>query len=346
MTKRMLITADGAGLRLDGAMLPLTPGMGLRGRRRLCGLGGVLVNGRPAAAAFRVRAGDVVELVEDDMPERAETPRADMRDGDPGRFAEPYVVCATEHLAALYKPAGLHTEVLAGKRDRSLQGLLPGLLSVTGEGWPRLVNRLDCPTSGLTMAALDPEGEAAWRIAQSDGRTEKRYLALLEGELKEERIVRQRLALKGRARVLVELADHPDVRRHTCLIPLAVMDEADSALFSEASPAASVRGRAGKFAGRVTLAGCVILKGARHQIRAHASAQGFPLWGDFRYGSSRASGASAGGGAEDPPRAEEERFFLHHGRIIMPEFSALCLPPWLSLLPEIAARAGRVWLES
>ena len=113
----------------------------------------------------------------------------------------------TGGLAALFKPAGVHCESLAGKPGASLASLLPDLL-----GKARLLNRLDCATSGIVMAALDAEGERVWKEAQDGGQTRKYYLVLLQGRLNGEHLVKERLILKGRERVLVEMAIHPDRR--------------------------------------------------------------------------------------------------------------------------------------
>lgn len=342
-----VVTPEEAGQRLDRVVARLVPEFGLRGRRRLCAEGRVMVNGVPGREAHKVHPGDVVRVVEfcretfkreSGLPEGPAEPA---HAGDLVRLAT-----RGGHLAALYKPAGLHSESLAGKAADSLQARLDGILPGCAHS-PRLLNRLDFPTSGLVLAALDREGEEQWRRAQDGGQTEKRYLALLEGALDSERVLRQRLALKGRGRVLVELEAHPDERRHTRLLPLAVLptDETLAALTAESGePPWQSRGLAPD---RVTLAGCVILKGARHQIRAHASAAGYPLLGDRRYGSRWFCDDSAGKEGTDGPMApENERFFLHHGRVTLPGFMAWLAPAWLERLTPPARARGLAWLRS
>lgn len=303
----IVVAESDAGKRLDAALAGLLPGMGLRGRRRACELGRAQVNGRARPAAYRTRPGDVLTL-------------AARKEGGDGAFLSRAVapVLTPEKaeaggLAALFKPAGMHCAALAGKPGICLGDLLAGL-----PGSARLLNRLDCATSGIVMAALDAEGERRWKEAQDGGLTRKHYLALLQGRLDGGRMVKQRLILKGRERVLVEMADHPDSRRHTLIVPLARI-----------APEC-LRNRT-MWEGEATLAGCMILKGARHQIRAHAAALGHPLLGDTRYG------------AEGRPAAEE-RFFLHHGRVELPGFTASCLPDWLEALGEEARCAGEAWL--
>lgn len=324
-----VVSSEESGLRLDHVLARLVPDLGLRGRRRLCAEGLVLVNGRPGREAHKVRPGDVLRLTD-----------GTMRPTPGEAVPTPSLIRLGEHLAAVDKPAGLHTEALAGKTGDSLQARLAGLLPRRPER-PRLLNRLDFPTSGLVLAALDREGAEQWRNAQEGGRTEKRYLALLEGELSEERLMRQRLALKGRERVLVELVDHPDPRRHTLLRPLSSMSarELVDTLGGDGGPLWPGPGRAPE---RVTLAACRILKGARHQIRAHAAAAGFPLLGDGRYGAVWRRGK----GWEESLRAEDERFYLHHGRIRLPGFTAWSAPRWLEFLDGAARAAGLEWLQA
>lgn len=312
--KRITATAQDEGARLDHVLERLAPDMGLRGRRRFCELGLVLVNGRPAAAARKVREGDSIELQDEQAPQSTQAlPGADA----------PRLVARTAAFAFLYKPAAMHTESLAGKPGESLQDVVESLAG----GKARLLNRLDFATSGLAAAALNRAGEEAYHSAQDRGLTEKRYLALLEGALTRPVLADRRLLLKNRSRVLVELDRHPDVRRHTRITPLAVMPAAP--LWEKLGLTCPAKGPE-----QLTLAGCVILKGARHQIRAHCASCGFPLAGDARYGAqSRAAG-------------DTERFFLHHGRLILPEAEALCLPPWLDELGEDAAYRARRWLEA
>ena len=141
----------------------------------------------------------------------------------------------------------------------------------------------------------------------------------------------QKLLLKNRSRVLVELTEHPDIRRHTTVHPLAVLDAAELCR----SLRLEEHGWTGRMPSRVTLAGCTILKGARHQIRAHCSALGHPLLGDCRYGALLHPGEAAG-----------EAFFLHHARLMLPSLDALVLPAWLPVLDKKSAEHAVRWLKS
>ena len=328
---RLTVLPEENDVRLDRVLERLLPGMGLRGRRRLCELGLVEVNGRPAPPSRKMRPGDVAE-VREAAPADATTPPAETQtaSGRARLFPEdrPRLVTCTPHLAAVYKPASMHTEALAGKPGVSLQAMLPEIIGEACRA--SLLNRLDFPTSGLATAALDELGERQYRDAQERGLTVKRYLALLEGALEHDALAAQKLLLKNRSRVLVELAEHPDKRRHTEVHPLAVLDAADLCRRLHLKE----HGWTGRLPSAVTLAGCTILKGARHQIRAHCSALGHPLLGDRRYGAQL-----------HPDEKDDEAFFLHHGRLIMPALDALALPVWLPLLDGRTAAQAEHWLK-
>lgn len=365
MDKSHIVLPEEADLRLDRVLGRLLPDMGLRGRRRLCELGLALVNGRPAKESKKLRSGDVISLAElvdvsgdsahvgdacsssasssaASSASRTSAPvpaSADSAAQAPAPFKpqpseaaplfpedKPRLLRRTARFAILHKPAAMHTESLAGKPGDSLESLLPQLL---GTRHVRLLNRLDYPTSGLVTAALSETGIHDYREYQDSGRTEKRYLALLEGDMPHGMLADQRLILKHRERVLVELSRHPDPRRHTVIDPLAVLELAPL-LRRLGLDRLGWQGTPPRF---VTLAGCTILKGARHQIRAHCSAMGFPLLGDWRYGA-----------AFHPAEQHGETFFLHHACLLIPGLEVNVIPPWLGHLGSRAAQEAEIWM--
>ena len=333
MEKSITVLPEETDLRLDRVLGRLVPDMGLRGRRRLCELGLALVNGRPAKDSRKLREGDVISLAEGgDSPtaERVEAPAARAPGEAAPLFPEdrPRVIRRGRRFAFLHKPAAMHTESLAGKPGDSLQSLLPQLLGSL-PGRVRLLNRLDYPTSGLVTVALTEEGVHDYQEFQDAGQTEKRYLALLEGEMEHGMLADQRLILKHRERVLVELMRHPDPRRHTVVDPLAILELAPL-MRRLGLDRLDWQGTPPRY---VTLAGCTILKGARHQIRAHCSALGFPLLGDRRYGATF-----------HPAEQDGETFFLHHACLLLPGIETNVIPAWLGHLGGGAAREAEIWM--
>lgn len=328
---RMEIPPAGNGQRVDHLLVALVPDLGLRGRRRLCEAGRVLLDGRPAGAAAKGRAGQELALIpvaagEGAGAEEARGASADVT--DTARF-----VGQGAGLAALYKPAGLHTARLAGGGGPNLEAALTTLLRKETAGsaalFPKLLNRLDAGTSGLVLAAVNAAGERLWREAEADGAVDKRYLAVVVGHPPQNFIVRAALDTASRARVRI-LRREAGALRHTEVWVIA--------RFSRAAAPALER-YAARYAGdksnspvmpqgqeELALVGCRIRKGARHQIRAHLAAAGCPLWGDALYGTPGAM------------------FFLHHGVCRLPGFQVACPPVWNTCLPPEASARARAWI--
>lgn len=305
------------GQRLDRAVMTLC-GLSLRAARRRIEDGGILVDGKRAPAALRLRAGQTLDLLPDG---RAGDGPAD------GGLAEAVRLLGRQgDYAAFVKPAGLHSSPLAGRCGPNLEDAARTL-------WQReasplhFLQRLDQATSGIVCAALSDEAARRFRTDEGCGRYAKAYLALLHGELSAPVTADRALDVDSRSvsRVLEKTA--PPLR-HTRFFPLHVLrgSEAEDVLAANGLPAAP--------AGAVTLAACLIRCGARHQIRAHAASLGLPLCGDGRYAPSGGSSAAAG----------PERFLLHHACLNGPCGRWLCLPDWDGL--PFLENHFRKWLES
>ncbi|WP_298033428.1 RNA pseudouridine synthase [uncultured Desulfovibrio sp.] len=327
--RELRVDAALAGQRLDHALAALMPELGLRGRRRLIARNAVLVGGRAASAARRLRPGELITL---------HHPAAEGKDAAFPIADKPRLLSHQGEYCFLYKPAGLHSAALAGGGGSSLEAALPALLaSLPDGGAARLLQRLDYGTSGIVCAALTQEAVLAFRRAEREGQCEKRYLALLRGILVAPATVRAALDTADRRQIRL-LAPTDDSGRWTEFLPLHVWEDAASLPPELAEGSGAISGPAGPF-GEVglTLAACRIRCGARHQIRAHAAALGHPLRGDDLYGPASA----------EPPAgaAAPARFFsLHHGALLLPGVACVLPPSWP--LPEAQAEAVRKWLES
>lgn len=302
------------GQRLDHVLERLMPEVGLRGRRRACSLNLVMVNGLPRKESFKVRTGDRVEIA----PSLLSSPYLEKQD-----FSEnPRVLKRYPSLAFLYKPAGLHSVSLAGRPEPCLEQFLSRLLKTPGA---KLLNRLDFPTSGIVAAALNSQGEALYHREEDLGHVKKYYLALLEGKFPQTTLADIPLDGNGREKVRILPGCCDDPLRQTTITPLAWLKSAEFPLlraqFSvqrEAPPSI------------LTLACCSIKKGARHQIRAHCAALGFPLAGDRRYGACFC-----------PKDSTQERFFLHNTLLVFPDMRIHAEAPWLSLLEKESKECAR-----
>jgi tRNA pseudouridine65 synthase len=117
-----------------------------------------------------------------------------------------------------------------------------------------VVHRLDRPTSGIILLALDPAAEAGLRAQFEQRRTSKTYLAVCRGDPGESGLIDNMMS--GRDQ-------EPDrlVRCVTAWKRLALAD-----------------------AGHLSLVEVVPETGRFHQIRRHFAGLGHPLLGDWLYG--------------------------------------------------------------
>lgn len=195
-----------AGSRLDYALAALLPEAGLRQRKRLIESGRVLVDGRPAPASLKLRAGQRVELL---APEP-----------EPVAAAELPLLAKKSGFAALDKPAGLHSAALAGGGGASAEAQLA--LMFPGSQ-ARLLNRLDFLTSGILLVALTAKAAKIYAGLEALDVT-KEYLAVVRGELTEPLTLKRRLDADDRRRTRVLGKLEPEPRLWTRAWPEAALD--------------------------------------------------------------------------------------------------------------------------
>lgn len=98
----------------------------------------------------------------------------------------PWVLHEDEHLIVVHKPTGLLS--VPGRGPRRVDSVEHRLQQRYGpalgdESWPRLVHRLDLATSGVLVAAKSREVYVALQRQFSAKTIEKRYIALLHGDV-------------------------------------------------------------------------------------------------------------------------------------------------------------------
>jgi len=220
-------------------------------------LAGITVDTR----SHRVAEGDEVEV---DLP-----PPADDRP-QPDADVDVPVVHEDEDVLVVDKPAGLVVHPGAGQSSGTLvHGLLaryPEIADVGDAARPGIVHRLDKGTSGLMLVARSPRAYADL-VGQLKSRTvERRYLALVAGEVAEGKGVVD--APVGRStrhptRMSVTTRGKPARTRYEVLERYTDPVQA-------------------------TLLECRLETGRTHQIRVHLAAIDHPVLGDTRYGRGQA----------------------------------------------------------
>ncbi|MFP4657952.1 MAG: pseudouridine synthase [Desulfonatronovibrionaceae bacterium] len=259
----------GPEVRLD-RLLRDRLGCGLRLARGLIASGRVRMDGQVVRRkAFIVESGRKITVS-----------GGQVRESKPVGVA---VLCVRGMWAAVYKPAGVHSDT--GRSKNNVAALLPDLFPGRGA---TLLNRLDFATSGILLVGLSFEAAKKYICLQNQGLVDKTYAAVVRGRLEGRCTITAYIDQSRRRKVRVKEMLDPDPLRHSEILPVR-MPGPD-----------------------ITLVRVRIKKGKRHQIRAHLGALGYPVLGDCLYG----------------PPGEGGRLYLHHEKIVFPEFEAECNPDW------------------
>ncbi|MEC9279762.1 MAG: RluA family pseudouridine synthase, partial [Chloroflexota bacterium] len=220
---------------------------------RLIVEGQVLLNGRSAKPAQKVRSGDLVSLT---IPPPRET-------GVIPQWMPLTVIYQDSDIVVIDKPAGLSVHPGPGHPDQTLvNGLLarcPDIQGVGGAIRPGIVHRLDKDTSGLMMVAKNHHSHQELSDQIKNRQVNKGYLALSTGTVTPDAgLIDQPIARdpRHRKRMAVVRGGRESRTRYKVL---------------ETPPGHS-------------LLELILETGRTHQIRVHLAYLGHPLLGDGVYG--------------------------------------------------------------
>ena len=249
-------------MRIDKFLLDHLPDTSRNRLQQASRSGFLHVNGRPVKSNYRVKPHDVVTLLLD-------RPRYE-------NLIEPEdipldVVYEDEALMVINKPAGLVVHPGCGNYTGTLVNAIAWHLRDNPQYDPNdpgvgLVHRIDKDTSGLLVVAKTPEAKThlGWQFFNKT--TRRRYNALVWGNFQEES-----------GRIEGNIGRNPKDRMQMAVFP------PDSESGKHAVTHYAVLERFGY----VTLVECVLETGRTHQIRAHMTHLGHPLFNDERYGGDR-----------------------------------------------------------
>ncbi len=175
------------------------------------------------------------------------------------------VMYLDNHVMAVYKEAGVLSQSdITGDVDllTMSKNFLKKKFNKPGNVFLGLVHRLDRPVSGVMVFARTSKAAARLTRQFKDHKVEKRYMAIVGGNLRGAGNWKDFMVKDGRNARITQ-PDHP--KGKVALLSWKALAHQDSA----------------------TLVSIKLQTGRAHQIRLQFATRGFPLLGDIRYGSPR-----------------------------------------------------------
>lgn len=262
-TAARIVTASEAdeGQRLDNFLITRLKGVPRSRVYRILRKGEVRVNKGRVDPGYRIVAGDAIRippirLSENDEP--APKPAQSLMER-----LERAILFEDERLLVVNKPAGLAVHGGSGLD----YGLIEALRIMRPEQRElELVHRLDRETSGCLMVAKRRSALRQLHELLRAGQVEKRYIALLAGKWRRDRVTvdvpLRKNTLQGGERVV-----RVDPTGKPALTHFQVMERL----------------------GDYTLVSALLETGRTHQIRVHCAHLGTPICGDPKYGEAAAN---------------------------------------------------------
>lgn len=262
-TQEFVVSGEEAGERVDVFLRRHVPDMSRAKAKALAAEGAVRIDGRRSRKGTLLQVGQTVSL--DSAPPPKEFKAA------PNAELPLNVVQEHADWVIVDKPAGMAMHPLRPEETNTLCNALVARYPEMAEvGYatrePGILHRLDNETSGLVLAARSAEAFAALRETLTSNGIDKRYTALVAGEVIAPKTIDTPLAHEpGDKRKIKACFDEREVER------LGARPALTEVLSSESR-------------GEHSLVEVLASSARRHQVRVHLAAFGHPLVGDVLYG--------------------------------------------------------------
>ena len=249
------VTEEIRGERIDTAVSDNFPDLTRSAVQKLIADENVLVNGTPVAKNYKVRTGDVIEVV---------IPEPTVMSAEPQNIPID-VLFEDDDLLVVNKPKGMVVHPAPGNPDGTLVNALmyhcAGSLSgINGVIRPGIVHRIDKDTSGLLIVAKNDFAHVDLAAQIKEHSFTREYRAVVHGNLKDDT-----------GTISAPIGRNPKDRKK-----MAVTDKNSR----EATTHYEVIDRFDGY----TYVKCRLETGRTHQIRVHMAYIGHPVAGDLVYG--------------------------------------------------------------
>jgi len=250
ITRKVIVTGEDAGLRLDQAAARLLPEFSRTRLQQWIREGRLRVNGAPQNPRTVVLDGDTLEL-------EAETEPQGQWTATPMTLA---ILHEDESILVIDKPAGLVVHPAAGHADDTLlNGLLEHCPALAGLPRAGLVHRLDRDTSGVLVVAKTLAAQTFLSAAIQAREVSREYRAVVNG-----------VPVSG-GTIDKPMGRHPRDRQR-----MAVLASGGRHAVTHYRVLARYRAH--------SLLAVMLETGRTHQIRVHMASAGYPIVGDPVYG--------------------------------------------------------------
>lgn len=248
-----VVTASDNLNRLDKFLSELDEELSRSTIKKLIDDNKVLVNSQQVKASYKVKVDDLIEIIEFSLADSEITPTKMDLD----------IIYEDQDLLIINKPSGMVVHPAPGHyQDTLVNGLMyhiNSLSDVNGELRPGIVHRIDKDTSGLLMVAKNNKAHMILAEELKDKKTKREYVALVDGVIKNK---------KGKINAPIGRSKNNRLK----------MD-----VVSSGKPAVTHFEVLETFNDK-SLIKCILETGRTHQIRVHMAYIGYPVAGDYIYG--------------------------------------------------------------
>ncbi|HWZ65279.1 MAG TPA: RluA family pseudouridine synthase [Patescibacteria group bacterium] len=268
------LIAEEAGERLDAYLARVKPEYSRSFWQKRCSDGLVTVNDLPAKPSYHLSEGDVVKSA--------------LPDGLDFTDLSLPIIYEDDDVVVINKPTGTltHSKGAANEEFTVADFVRPRTTDGVDTNRPGIVHRLDRGTSGILIAAKNPEAKRWLQKQFSERKVKKTYMALVEGHLKQ-----------PSARLDLPIERNPS-KPQTFRVG------------ASGKPAETIYSTEKVFKS-YTLLRLSPLTGRTHQLRVHMQYLGHPIVGDSLYGAKDTISTADERQSDTPRDGVVSRLFLH-----------------------------------